>query len=151
MLIDVIGRFRTAASSIPLTLASHEAMRVVAKLRREELCSLAVADIDPSQQLLRIRAETTKNHQERLVPYSPATAELFRAYLQHRRELSRERGPLFLSESRRNRGQPVSIWTWSKVVREIAARAGVRQFTTHPPRLFFCFLPETCLCGENRR
>jgi integrase/recombinase XerD len=123
-----------AARSEPLRNRVMLAMSYDAALRREELCSLAVADIDPSQRLLRIRAETTKNHQERVVPYSSTTAELFSAYLQHRRELSRERGPLFISESRRNRGQPISIWTWSKVVQEIATRAGVRQFTTHTPR-----------------
>jgi integrase/recombinase XerD len=123
-----------AARSEPLRNRVMLAMAYDAALRREELCSLAVADIDPSQRLLRIRAETTKNHQERVVPYSLTTAELFSAYLQHRRELSRERGPLFLSESRRNSGQPISIWTWSKVVQEIAARAGVQQFTTHTPR-----------------
>src|SRR5262245_53284501 len=32
-LMDVIGRLRTDASSIPLTLASQEAMRVVASVR----------------------------------------------------------------------------------------------------------------------
>src|SRR5581483_7305925 len=123
-----------AASAEPLRNRVMLAMSYDAALRREELCSLAIADIDPSRRLLRIRAETTKNHQERLVPYSATTAELFSAYLQHRRALSRERGPLFLSESRRNRGRPLSIWPWSKVVQEIAARAGVRQFTTHTPR-----------------
>jgi integrase/recombinase XerD len=122
------------ARSEPLRNRVMLAMSYDAALRREELCSLAVADIDPSQRLLRIRAETTKNRRERVVPYSATTAELFSAYLQHRRELSRERGSLFLSESRRNCGQPISIWTWSKVVQEIAVRAAVRQFTTHTPR-----------------
>jgi integrase/recombinase XerD len=105
-----------------------------AALRREELCALAVADIDPAHRLLRIRAETTKNRQERIVPYSEATGVLYATYLRHRRELSRERGPLFLSESRRNRGQPVSIWTWSKVVHGLAERAGVAPFAPHTPR-----------------
>lgn len=123
-----------AARSEPLRNRVMLAMSYDAALRREELCSLAVADIDPSRRLLWIRAETTKNRQERVIPYSATTAELFGAYLQRRRELSRERGPLFLSESRRNRGRPISIWTWSKVVQDIAARAGVRQFTTHTPR-----------------
>lgn len=105
-----------------------------AALRREELCSLTIGDVDPAKRLPRIRAETTKNLQERIVPYSITTAELFSAYLTHRRELSRNRGPLFLSESRRNCGQPISIWTWSKVMREIAVWADVPQFTTHTPR-----------------
>jgi site-specific recombinase XerD len=105
-----------------------------AALRREELCALDVGDIDPAHRLLRVRAETTKNRQERVVPYSEATGVLFAAYLTHRRELSRERGSLFLSESRRNHGQPVSIWTWSKVVERFADVAGVPQFATHTPR-----------------
>jgi integrase/recombinase XerD len=105
-----------------------------AGLRREELCTLLTSDIDPSHRLLHIRAEQTKNRHARTVPYSEATSVLYAAYLQHRRGLSRERGPLFLSESRRNHAQPISIWTWSKVVERIAKRSGVSQFTTHTPR-----------------
>lgn len=69
-----------------------------------------------------------------MIPYSEATGDLYVAYLQHRRQLNRERGPLFLSESQRNRAQPISIWTWSKVVEGIARRATVPQFTTHTLR-----------------
>ena len=105
-----------------------------AALRREELCALATGDIDPAHRLLRIRAETTKNRQERVVPYSTATSELYARYLQHRSTLSRARGPLFLSESRRNKARPISLWTWTKVIEAIAARAGVPQFTTHTLR-----------------
>ena len=105
-----------------------------AALRREELCQLDTADLDPAHHTLRIRAETTKTRRTRVVPYSAATAELLRAYLGRRRELTQRRGPLFVSESRRNQGQPLSIWTWSKVVAGIAERAGVRAFTTHTPR-----------------
>lgn len=105
-----------------------------AALRREELCSLESGDVDPALRLLRIRAETTKNRQERTVPYSEAGGALYAAYLGHRNSLGRKRGPLFLSESRRNRGVPVSIWTWSKVVNGIADRSGVSCFTTHTPR-----------------
>jgi integrase/recombinase XerD len=73
-----------------------------AGLRREELCAVETSDVDPSQRLLRIRAETTKNRQERVVPYSTSTEELYSAYLGYRRTLTCARGPLFLSESRRN-------------------------------------------------
>jgi integrase len=59
---------------------------------------------------------------------------LLQAYLVHRRSLSAARGPLFLSESRRNRAEPLSLWTWSKVVRSIAVRAGVPAFSTHTLR-----------------
>jgi integrase/recombinase XerD len=101
-----------------------------AGLRRGELCSLAINDIDFSHRLLNIRAETTKNRQARVVPYSAATGELLAAWLRRRRELSLSPGPLFLSESRRNRSAPVSIWTWTKVVEGIAKRAGLPRFTT---------------------
>lgn len=100
-------------------------------LRREELCSLLTSDIDPAQRLLYIRAETTKNRRSRVVPYSEATAMLYVNYLKERRELSRARGPLFLSDSNRNRAQPITIWTWSKVIKGIAERSGVIQLSTH--------------------
>jgi integrase/recombinase XerD len=105
-----------------------------AALRREELCSLRTDDLDPGRRMLRVRAETTKNRLERVVPYSAATGVLLQRYLAHRATLSRARGPLFLSESRRNRAEPLSLWTWSKVVRRIAIGAGVPQFSTHTTR-----------------
>ncbi len=105
-----------------------------AGLRREELCALATSDIDPAQRLLHLRAEMTKNRRARTVPYSEATSRLYGTYLQRRHALSRQRGPLFLSESPRNRAQPISIWTWSKVVERIAGQAGVPQFSTHTLR-----------------
>lgn len=105
-----------------------------AGLRREELCLLATYDLDPSRRLLTVRAENTKNRRARTVPYSEATGDLYRHYLRLRREITRERGLLFISESPRNYGQPLSKWTWSKVVKNIANRAGVSQFSTHTLR-----------------
>src|SRR5919108_2666758 len=105
-----------------------------AGLRREELCSLAPSDLDPAYRLVTVRAETTKNRCARVIPYSAPSAELYAGYLQKRRLLSRERGPLFISESRRNLARPISIWTWSKVVQSLALRSGVTQFSTHTPR-----------------
>ncbi len=105
-----------------------------AALRREELCSLRTDDVDPAHRTLRIRAETTKNRLERVVPYSASTGVLLSTYLAHRATVSRARGPLFLSESRRNYAQPLSLWTWSKVVRQIAVTSGVPRFSTHTTR-----------------
>jgi integrase len=105
-----------------------------AALRREELCSLQTGDLDPAHRALRVRAETTKNRRERVVPYSAPTGVLLSEYLAHRARISRARGPLFLSESRRNHAEPLSLWTWSKVVRRIAVAAGVPQFSTHTTR-----------------
>ena len=78
--------------------------------------------------------ETTKTRRERIVPYSASTGALLGYYLRHRGTLSRARGPLFLSESRRNRAEPLTLWTWSKVVRRVALAAGVPRFSTHTTR-----------------
>jgi integrase/recombinase XerD len=103
-------------------------------LRREELCSLQSGDIDPSRRTLRIRAETTKGRRERVLPYSSSSGELLHRYLEHRRTLGQKRGPLFLSESRRNYTEPISIWSWSKIVLGLARRAQVERFSTHTLR-----------------
>jgi integrase/recombinase XerD len=110
------------------------AMSYDCALRREEICNLETADIDPAHRLMRIRAENTKGRRERVVPFSEPTSELYARYLIHRREISRDRGKLFLSESRRNSGRPLTIWTWSKWIAKLAERSGVKQFTTHTPR-----------------
>lgn len=127
-------RVLEAAREEPLRNRVMLALSYDAALRREEVCTLLTSDIDPAHRLLQIRAEQTKNRCARTVPYSEATSVLYATYLQHRRTLSRARGPVFLSESRRNRAHPISLWTWSKVVEGIAHRADVRQFTTHTPR-----------------
>lgn len=123
--------FIALARTEPIRTRCMLAFAYDAALRREELCALTVADVDPAQRLLRIRAETTKNHRERIVPYSAATSTLYATYLQQRRTLSQARGPLFLSESRRNHAQPLAIWTWSKVVQALAQRADLPAISTH--------------------
>jgi integrase/recombinase XerD len=110
------------------------AMSYDAGLRREELCLLETGDIDPSRRTIRVRAETTKNRRSRVLPYSVTTDELYGQYLEQRRTLSRQRGRLFLSQSPRNRAQPVSIWAWSKIVTAIAKRAEAAGFTPHTLR-----------------
>jgi integrase len=124
----------SAASSETIRNRFMLALAYDAGLRRGELCALETGDIDPSEQLLHLRAETTKNHLARKVPYSQATGELYAAYLQHRRSLSQATGPLFLSESRRNRGKPITLWTWSKTIEALGKRAGLPFFTTHTLR-----------------
>ncbi len=105
-----------------------------AGLRREERCAMRTDDLDPAHRTLRIRAETTKGRRERIVAYSASTSILLQHYLGHRQTVSRARGPLFLSESDRNFSQPITIWTWSKVVKRIADLASVPQFSTHTLR-----------------
>jgi integrase/recombinase XerD len=123
-----------AARCEPIRNRMMLALGYDAALRREELCSVDTGDIDPSRRTICLRAENTKSRRARVVVYSEVTAKLFSAYLRKRRELSSGRGPLFLSESRRNRGRPISIWTWSKVVAAIAERAAVPEFSTHTSR-----------------
>jgi integrase/recombinase XerD len=105
-----------------------------AALRREELCLLATDDLDPAHRTITVRAETTKSRRSRVVPYSLVSGQLLAGYLRRRRAITTARGALFVSESPRNRGVGVSPWTWSKVVRSIAVRAGVPAFSTHTLR-----------------
>jgi len=123
-----------AARKEPVRNRMMLALSYDSALRREELCSLNTDDVDPAHRTITIRAETTKTRRGRVVPYSLATGDLLAAYLQRRRELTRDRGRLFISESRRNCGSPLSIWTWSKVVERISESSGVLEFSTHSPR-----------------
>ena len=123
------------ASREPIRNRCMLAFAYDAALRREELCQLRSDDLDPAHRLLRVRAETTKGRRERVLPYSVVSGELLMAYLLHRpRRLAAKRGPLFLSESPRNYSAPITLWTWSKVARSIALRAGVPRFSTHTLR-----------------
>jgi integrase/recombinase XerD len=134
-----------AARDEPIRNRLMLALAYDAGLRREELCLLRTDDIDPAHRMLRVRAETTKSRRERAVPYSAAAGALLREYLAHRRTLSTARGPLFLSESRANKSQPLSSWTWSKVVRALALRAELPRFSTHTLR-HLC-LTDLARCG----
>ncbi len=100
-------------------------------LRRAELVSLDVGDLDFPHKQARVGAEAAKNGKARVVVFSAVTARLLAAYLRHRRRLSAEAGPLFLSESSRNRGEPLSAGMWNKAVRRIAYRANSPRFTPH--------------------
>jgi integrase/recombinase XerD len=103
-------------------------------LRREELVTLELADFDFAYRQIHVRAEHAKNGAERVVGYSRVASQFLEAYLVWRRTLSTKRGPLFLSESRRNFAGPLSLIMWSKIVEGLAHRAEVPQFSTHTPR-----------------
>jgi integrase/recombinase XerD len=128
--LEVLAVFRRE----PIRNRVMLALAYDAALRREELCCLRTDDLDPAHRMLRVRAETTKTRRERMVPYSAATGVLLADYLRHRATFSRARGPLFLSESRRNHAEPLTLWTWSKVVRRVALAADVPRFSTHTTR-----------------
>lgn len=104
-------------------------------LRREELCLLREMDFDPAHRALHIPGTITKSGRSRVVVYFSATARLYAAYLRYRRRLqATSADTLFLSESRRNFGQPLTVWTWTKVVERLAAQARVAGYTTHTAR-----------------
>ncbi|MCX4094500.1 tyrosine-type recombinase/integrase [Nocardia sp. alder85J] len=101
-------------------------------LRREELVSLEIGDLEPAWSLIHLRAETTKSKRAREVSFGSVSAQLLVAYLRQRSEqFGRVDGALFLSQSRRNRGKPLGLSSWSKIVTSIAQRAHVPQLSTH--------------------
>lgn len=103
-------------------------------LRPSELVAIRLEDIDFPNRQVRLRDEDAKRSSGRVVGLSALTERFLVSYVRHRRELSAEKGPLFLSESRRNLGRPLTTSTWSKVVRPIADRLDLRQFTPHTTR-----------------
>lgn len=131
---DEFRAILTAAREEPLRNQYMLLLAYHCALRREELCGLTLADVRLEPREVRVRAESTKGRRERIIPYSDVLDPWYAAYLRHRRTLSRESGPLFLSESRRNYAQPLTIWTWSHVVARLAARAQLPHFSTHTLR-----------------
>lgn len=101
-------------------------------LRREELVSLRIGDLEPAWSLIHLRAETTKSQRARTVAFGATSARLLVAYLRHRSDtFGKVDGNLFLSESRRNHGVGIGPSAWSKAVTGIARRAKVPQLSTH--------------------
>jgi integrase/recombinase XerD len=105
-----------------------------AALRRQEIVRVNIEDLDPAHRLVRVPAENAKNGCERIVPYAEPTARLLAAYLDRRRQVTRERGRLFVSFSHRNLGRPITVWAWAKTITHVALMSGVGRFTTHTLR-----------------
>jgi site-specific recombinase XerD len=127
-------RFLRAASTRGVRDRLMLALAYGGALRRQEVVGLAVADLDPAHRLVTVRPEVAKRGRSRVVAYPREATPLLVAYLDRRRALSADPGALFLSESNRNRGRPLSKWTWNDVVGQIAERAGLSQFTPHTLR-----------------
>jgi integrase len=81
-----------------------------------------------------LRAETTKSKRARIVAYSPEVAPTLISHLHGVARIDGDAGPLFRSQSDRNRGAPLSIWSWSKIVARWADDAGIDNFSTHSLR-----------------
>jgi integrase/recombinase XerD len=67
--------------------------------------------------------------------YGDVARDLLQQYLEERAEADIYGGPLFRSQSDRNRAQGITVETWDNVVTRIAKRVGLHhRFTTHTPR-----------------
>jgi integrase/recombinase XerD len=109
-------------------------------LRREELMSLQVSDIDWARGIITIRAETTKNGRMRSVPVSAAVLSLVRHYLEgDRRALiaaynGDDTGPLFVSESTRNPGLPLAVGAFDEIIERVRVKVNLPALTPHTLR-----------------
>lgn len=119
-------------------------------LRREEAVSLRAGDLDWSARSVTIRAATSKSRQQRTVCFSPATGALLQRYLWNERTQILEAfggdtaGPLFLSESNRNAGQPITLGTFNDVIERVRASVNLPWLTTHTFRHLRCTVLKRC-------
>lgn len=100
-------------------------------LRRAELVALRIEDLDVAHRLISVRAETTKGRRSRVVCYSPGIAPVLMAHLQQLHHAGWTKGPLFRSDSDRNRGAGLTRWTWSKTVEAWARQSDLDGLSTH--------------------
>ncbi len=109
-------------------------------LRRQECLHLRVDDIDHKSLTIKVRAETTKNGRERLVVLSPITYQKLQQYITRERARliddygGEEGGLMFLSESHRNPGHPISVWTFQDVIKKVRKIVGTPGLTPHKLR-----------------
>jgi len=109
-------------------------------LRRQECLRLRVEDIDDTSLTITVRADSTKNRKERLVALSPITYRKLHQYVTRERARLIEDyggdadGFIFLSESHRNPGEPLSVWTFQDVIKKVRKLVGTPAFTPHKLR-----------------
>ncbi|MGI4734866.1 MAG: tyrosine-type recombinase/integrase [Janthinobacterium lividum] len=131
------GRVLDAMQTEPLRNQLMLCLAFECALRRAELCALRVSDIaqGSGENMVYVRAETTKTKRARRLYYSDGTKRLLQQYLNlHHRDAQRADEALFVSESKRNRGQGISVFTWASVVKRIAHRTRLPHLTTHTMR-----------------
>ncbi|GLV55914.1 integrase [Dictyobacter sp. S3.2.2.5] len=119
-------------------------------LRREELVSLRVDDFDWSAKFVTVRPETSKSGYQRIVTYCQVTAEVLKHYLWSERANilaafgGDKNGPLFLSESNRNAGHPVTLGTFNDVIERLRSAIGLPYLTPHTFRHLRCTVLKRC-------
>ncbi|NJN38849.1 MAG: tyrosine-type recombinase/integrase, partial [Acaryochloridaceae cyanobacterium CSU_3_4] len=97
-------------------------------LRAREVEALNLADFDGK----RLHVREAKDDSVGQVPLLPEAIEALQGYLRARDEGMDSELPLFVSESNNSKGQRLSYWGIYKVVKELAAIAGVKD--SHPHR-----------------
>jgi len=109
-------------------------------LRREEIVLLRVDDIDWRAHTITIRAEISKNKMPGMIVLSHPTWTRLKEYLEEDRVAlaatfgAEANGPIFLSDSHRNPGQPLSKWTVKDIFDRISDALQIPQLTPHKMR-----------------
>jgi integrase/recombinase XerD len=109
-------------------------------LRREEIVLLRADDIDWHTHTIAIRAEITKNKLPGTIVLSHPTWSRLKEYIEGDRAAlikcygGASQGPIFLSDSQRNPGQPISKWTVKDIFDRIRDELHLPQLTPHKMR-----------------
>jgi len=119
-------------------------------LRVSELVMLELDDVHfavSKDDVNHIEIRSGKGKKNRTIPFTDALMPAFESYLVRRAEITRARGPLFISESRRNFGEPITASSWQKRIAHIRGVAGLPRLTTHSMR-HLC-LTDLARAGED--
>ena len=104
-------------------------------LRREEIVQLRVDDIDWHTHTMTVRAAISKNKMPGMIVLSQPTWARLKEYVEEDRAAlvaafgAEANGPLFLSDSHRNPGQPLSKWTVKDIFDRISDALQIPQLT----------------------
>ena len=143
-LVSHITQYESLRNQLLILLAYDGA------LRREEVISLRVDDFDWAASQITIRPETSKSGYQRIVMFSRVTGELMKRYLWNERAnilsafSGEKNGPLFLSESNRNAGRPITLGTFNDIIEQLRTAVGLPQLTTHTFRHLRCTVLKRC-------
>src|SRR6266849_1580950 len=109
-------------------------------LRREEIVLLRVDDIDWRTHTITVRAKISKNKMPGTIVLSHPTWTRLKEYLEEDRAAlirchgADWNGPIFLSDSQRNPGQPMSKWTVKDIFDRLRNELHLPQLTPHTMR-----------------
>jgi integrase/recombinase XerD len=109
-------------------------------LRREEIVRLRVDDIDWRTHTITVRAEIAKNRLPGIIVLSLPTWIRLKEYVEEDRAAlvrcygADWNGPIFLSDSPRNPGQPITKWTVKDIFDRIRDELHIPQLTPHKMR-----------------